>query len=48
MTATDTFVGIDISKRHLDIALTPGDQTFTCPNTEAGIEKLVDKVLELV
>ena len=47
MTATDTFVGIDISKRHLDIALTPGDQTFTCPNTEAGIEKLVRRLQKL-
>ena len=47
MTATDVFVGIDISKRHLDIAVTPGDQTFTCPNTEAGIQKLVRRLKKI-
>jgi len=47
MTAIDKFVGIDISKRHLDIAITPGDQTFTCPNTEAGIKKLVHRLQKL-
>ena len=31
MTAADIFVGIDISKRHLDIAVTPGDQTLYLP-----------------
>ncbi len=47
MTAADIFVGIDISKRHLDIAVTPGDQTFTCLNTEAGIQKLVRRLKKL-
>jgi hypothetical protein len=32
MTAQDLFVGIDISKRQLDVAITPGDWTFTFSN----------------
>ena len=45
MTASDIFVGIDISKSHLDVAVTaPGDQTFTCPNNEGGIQQLVRRL----
>ena len=44
---TQLFVGIDISKKHLDVAISPGEQTFTCPNTEAGIQKLVRRLQEL-
>jgi transposase len=44
---TQLFVGIDISKKHLDVAINPGAQTFTCPNTEAGIQKLVRRLQEL-
>lgn len=47
MTATDIFVGIDISKSRLDIAIIPGDQSFTCPNNEAGIQKLVRRLQKL-
>jgi transposase len=47
MTATQLFVGIDISKKHLDVAISPGEQNFTCPNTEAGIQKLVRRLQEL-
>ena len=47
MTATQLFVGIDISKNHLDVALNPGEQTFTCPNTEAGIQKLIGRLQKL-
>jgi len=47
MTTAQLFVGIDISKKHLDVAISPGDQTFTCPNTEAGIQKLVRRLQEL-
>ena len=43
MTAADRFVGIDSSQGHLDVAVTPGDQTFTHPNTEAGIQKLIHR-----
>jgi len=44
MTAQDIFVGIDISKSRLDVAITPGNQTFTCPNSEDGILKLVRRL----
>jgi len=47
MTASDIFVGIDISKNRLDVALSPGDQTFTCPNNEAGIHQLVRRLQKL-
>jgi transposase len=47
MTAPPFFVGIDISKKHLDVAITPGEQTFTCANTEAGIQKLVRRLQKL-
>ena len=47
MTASDIFVGIDISKSRLDVAIIPGDQSFTCPNNEAGIQKLVRRLQRL-
>jgi len=47
MTAPEIFVGIDISKKRLDVAVTPGEQTFICPNTETGIRKLVCRLKEL-
>jgi len=40
MTASEIFVGIDISKNRLDGAIIPGNQTFTHPNNEAGIHQL--------
>ena len=47
MTAADRFVGIDISQGRLDVAVTPGDQTFSHPNTEAGIQKLIHHLEKL-
>jgi transposase len=47
MTAPQLFVGIDISKKQLDVAVTPGEQNFSYPNTEAGIRKLVRRLKEL-
>ncbi|MFZ0052631.1 MAG: IS110 family transposase, partial [Desulfobaccales bacterium] len=44
---TPVFVGIDISKKHLDIFLTPTDTSFTVPNTEAGIVKLVARLSQV-
>jgi hypothetical protein len=32
---TPVFVGIDISKKNLDIFLTPPDTSFNVPNTES-------------
>lgn len=47
MTTADVFVGIDISKSRLDVAVTPGEQTFTCPNTPDGMQKLVRRLQKL-
>jgi transposase len=47
MTATDLFVGIDISKNRLDVAVHPGDQAFSCLNNAAGIQKLVGRLQKL-
>jgi len=47
MTAPELFVGIDISKKQLDVAIDPGGQAFTCPNTEDGIQKLVRRLRKL-
>ncbi len=44
---TPVFVGIDISKKHLDIFLTPPDTSFAVPNTEAGIAKLVARLRQV-
>jgi transposase len=47
MTAPQLFVGIDISKKHLDVAFNPEGQAFSCPNTEDGIQKLVRRLQKL-
>jgi len=47
MTTPEIFVGIDISKHRLDVALNPGDHTFHCPNTEAGIHQLLARLEKL-
>lgn len=44
---TPVFVGIDISKKHLDIFLTPPDTSFTVPNTEAGMVKLLTRLRQV-
>ena len=44
MGETPVFVGIDISKSRLDIALVPGKGSFSVPNTEAGVQKLVARL----
>lgn len=45
---TPVFVGIDISKKNLDIFLTPPDTSFTVPNTEAGMLKLVARMRQVL
>lgn len=44
---TPVFVGIDISKKHLDIFLTPPETSVAVPNTEAGIVKLVARLRQV-
>jgi transposase len=43
MTPPPVFVGIDVSKAQLDVALRPGDG-FEVPHTEAGIGQLVERL----
>lgn len=45
---TPVFVGIDISKKNLDIFLTPPDTSFTVPNTDTGMIKLVARLRQLM
>jgi transposase len=46
-TATLTFVGIDVSKAHLDVALRPSGARWQVDNAEAGIALLVQELVEL-
>jgi transposase len=44
---TEIFVGIDISKARLDVAILPADQSWSVPNTEDGIKEIVAKLAQL-
>src|SRR5437588_1087737 len=41
------YVGIDVSKEQLDLALRPDDRSWQLPNTEEGITQVVDQLKEL-
>ena len=41
-----SFVGIDVSAQHLDVAVLPGGTHFTLANTDSGMAKLVDRLGE--
>jgi transposase len=41
------YVGIDVSKARLDVALQPTKVTWSVPNDSAGIDQLVEKFLTL-
>ena len=41
MNQAEAFVGIDVAKARLDVALHPSGETWTVPNDEAGIATLV-------
>jgi len=43
----ECFVGIDVSKAHLDVAVRPERSKWRTPNTEDGITELVSRVREL-
>jgi len=47
MDAHPVVVGIDIAKPHLDIAVSPGKQHFTVPNTQAGLTTLMHRLQAL-
>ena len=41
------FVGIDVSKARLDVALRPGDDTFSVDNNQRGIATLIKRLKKL-
>lgn len=47
MNYTEVFVGIDVSKNQLDIAVEPGKTSFSVPNDDPGIQTLVQRLLAL-
>jgi len=38
------FIGLDVSKQHLDVAVRPLNRHIVIPNTEAGIKRLVKRL----
>jgi transposase len=46
MPEREVFAGIDVSKAHLDVALSNSEETWRVPNTELGIEDLVTRLVE--
>jgi transposase len=44
MTPPQTFVGIDVSKRRLDVATLPGGESLAVTNDEAGFQELIQRV----
>jgi len=44
---TDTYIGIDISKDRLDIAVIPSREKWCCGNDEAGIGKVVNRLKKI-
>lgn len=47
MSEEQKFVGIDVSKDHLDLEVRPGGPLFTVPNDDAGVQELVSRLLPL-
>lgn len=43
----EVFVGIDVSKSRLDVALRPSQETWQSPNDEAGVRALVERLQAL-
>src|SRR2546425_747215 len=44
MSQSDVFVGIDVAKAQLDVALRPTGDTWTAPNDEAGLTHIVEQL----
>ena len=44
---TQVFVGLDVSKQHLDVAVRPQGRHFVTPNNERGIKQLVKRLAAL-
>lgn len=47
MPTSSVYVGIDVSKKSLDIATTPSGETWQVPNAPAGFEQIVKQVQPL-
>jgi transposase len=43
---SDIFVGIDISKARLDVAILPTDQSWSVPNSDDGLKELIAKLAQ--
>ena len=43
----DLFIGIDVSKARLDVAVSPGEHAWSVGNNEEGIQELITKIREL-
>lgn len=43
----EVFVGIDVSKKHLDVAVRPTEETLQVSNDEEGIAQLVERMQEI-
>ncbi|MDA1256649.1 MAG: IS110 family transposase [Chloroflexi bacterium] len=44
MPDSGTFVGIDVSKRYLDVHVNPGGESFRVANTQDGVESLLERL----
>jgi len=44
---TQVFVGLDVSKQHLDVAVRPQNRHFVTPNHDRGIKQLVKRLAAL-
>jgi transposase len=47
MTTTPTYVGIDVAKDHLDVAIRPSGECQRVANDERGIEYVVSRLREV-
>jgi transposase len=47
MNETGKYVGIDVSRDSLDIAVIPGDEVWHETNDEEGVNRIIEKLLEL-
>lgn len=47
MTPTPCYVGIDVAKAHLDVAVRPGDDRWRVPNQDTEIARLVPRLQQL-
>jgi transposase len=43
----DCFVGIDVAKATLDLAVEPSKETWTVTNDAAGIQELISRITPL-